>query len=464
MEGDILPSVQLSIIDDAQLLVCSRDDCRIALSPTPSGVTEHLRSRHQIPAERRKQVTYTLRRSDLRLKEPTSVEPRPDGVLIDSRLRCYDGFLCDLCPFRTISKPMMARHLSREHFRATTGRWARSHATTASSYMPVYLQAWVRNPPRSQYWTVSLADAATTEVRPVGRDEELRHLHDVLAREEAFRRRISRTQGRVPCSAAQGASSNNTAAAYTELRPWLERTGWERVYANVDRQLLYSLTLRPVERSYRPLLLSAGLSQHDNNIVSPADDEAKIAALCHAAYNFISRCEETAKTSSRNSLCWLRNVHPSNCNPKPFTLVAKKNTRERYVSVLQRFVSLIFRVYRLSANLRRDAAGVSLTKEHWVACGKVWNHPGLNMKTPQRGEWESLNTGITADCACEDMGEVSERDGWEEDGSDLDDQQSLASSSDDEGSQFSDVEESFCDDSSQNECDSSTNTQYPSTE
>ncbi|KAK1659806.1 hypothetical protein BDP55DRAFT_331669 [Colletotrichum godetiae] len=238
MEGDILTSVQLSIIDDAQLLVCSRDDCRIALSPTPSGVPEHLRSRHQTPVERRKQVTYTLRRSDLRLKEPTSVEPRPDGVLIDSRLRCNDGFLCDLCPFRTMSKPMIARHLNREHFRATTGRWARSHATTASSYMPVYLQAWVRNPPRSQYWTVSRADAATTAVRPVGRDEELRHLYDVLAREEACRQRISRTQGRVPYSTAQEASSNNTATAYTELRPLLERTGWERVYTNVDRQLL----------------------------------------------------------------------------------------------------------------------------------------------------------------------------------------------------------------------------------
>ncbi|KAK1658533.1 hypothetical protein BDP55DRAFT_637759 [Colletotrichum godetiae] len=320
--------------------------------------------------------------TDLRLKEPTSVEPRPDGVLIDSRLRCNDGFLCDLCPFRTISKPMIARHLNREHFRATTVRWARSHATTASSSMPVYLQAW-------------------------------------------------------------DASSNNTAAAYTELRSWLERTGWERVYANVDRRLLYSLTLRPVERSYRPLLLSAGMSQLDNDIVSPADDEAKIAAFCHAAYNAISRCEETARTSSRNSLCWLRSVHPNNCFPKPLTPVARNNTRARDISVLQRFVSLICRAYRSSTNLRRDVAGVSLTEEHWVACGK------------------SLNTGISADCACEDTGEVSDRDGWEEDDSDLDDQQSLASSNDDKGSQFGDPEESFSGDSSQNECDTSINTQYP---
>ncbi|KAK0369060.1 hypothetical protein CLIM01_13582 [Colletotrichum limetticola] len=154
--------------------------------------------------------------------------------------------------------------------------------------MPVYLQAWVRNPPRSQYWTVLQADTATTEVRPVGRDEELRHLQDVLEREEAFRQRISRTRVKEPCPATQEVSFSNTAAAYTELRPWLERTGWERVYANVDLQLLYSLTLRPVERSHRPLLLSAGLSQHDNDIVSPAGDEVKIAALCHAAYNIIT--------------------------------------------------------------------------------------------------------------------------------------------------------------------------------
>ncbi|KAK1957311.1 hypothetical protein LY78DRAFT_546307, partial [Colletotrichum sublineola] len=109
-EGDILTSVQLSIIDDAQLLICSHENCLIALSPTQSGVTEHLRSRHQIPAERRKQVISLLRRLDLRLQEHSSARPRPDGAPIDRRLRCYDGFLCGLCPFRIISKPMIVRH------------------------------------------------------------------------------------------------------------------------------------------------------------------------------------------------------------------------------------------------------------------------------------------------------------------------------------------------------------------
>ncbi|KAK1471344.1 hypothetical protein CABS01_16387, partial [Colletotrichum abscissum] len=153
-------------------------------------------SQHQIPAERRRQVIYTPRRSDLRLKEPTSVDPRPDGVLIDNRRRCHDGFLYDFCPFRTISKPIIERHLNRRPFRATTGRWASSHASIASSHMPVSLQAWVRNPPRSQYWTDSRADAATTEVRPFGRDEGAASLTRRLAREEAFHQRSAVPKGK----------------------------------------------------------------------------------------------------------------------------------------------------------------------------------------------------------------------------------------------------------------------------
>ncbi|KAK2036404.1 hypothetical protein LZ31DRAFT_236165 [Colletotrichum somersetense] len=120
--------------------------CFIALSPTPRGVTEHLRSRHQIPADRRKQVSSLLRRLGLSLKEPSSGGPRPDGVSVGGRLRCHDGFLCDLCPFRIISKRMIVRHLGREHLRVSTVRLAKTSSIITSLYMPVYLQAWVRNP------------------------------------------------------------------------------------------------------------------------------------------------------------------------------------------------------------------------------------------------------------------------------------------------------------------------------
>ncbi|KZL78863.1 hypothetical protein CI238_13008 [Colletotrichum incanum] len=354
------------------------------------------------------------------------------------------------------------------HLRVAAGKRARSSVSITSSYTPVYLQAWVRNPSRSQYWTVSWAGADAAEVRLVGRPEKLRHLRDVLAREEAFRQNKHRIQEE-PRSATHQEASRKV-AAYTELRPWLERTGWERVYANVNRQLLYCLTLRPLERSYRPLLLAKGLSQQDSDVVSPADDEAKIAALCHATYNIISRCEETAKTSSKNLLRWLRSVRPNNCYPKPFTLVARKNTRDRYISVLQRFVSMVSRAYRLSTTLRRDAAGVSYTEELLLACGRVRDHPDLDMNILQRRECESLTLGISTNLECEDREEISNRDEWEEDYSDSDDDRSSASSGDDGGSQLGDdevfqlddTEDYFCDDSSQNENSINTDTQHTS--
>jgi hypothetical protein len=50
----------------------------------------------------------------------------------------------------------------------------------AALFLPVYLQAWVRNPPEGRYWVV-YKDGHKT--RPVGGQQTLDHLEAVLRRE-----------------------------------------------------------------------------------------------------------------------------------------------------------------------------------------------------------------------------------------------------------------------------------------
>lgn len=397
-----LASGQLCIHPEYQLLICIREDCGFALSPNPDRVSEHLRTRHSTPGDTRKQITTILRSRDLQLRDPAIAGQRPDGSPRDALLRCHDGFLCDTCPFRTISKPMIQRHISQQHPTATSRNKGRPGA------IRVCLQAWVRNPPRSEYWVVARNDIATTSGLLLSASRDERHLNEALARERAFRERSQRA----------GDGGNPTAhageAPFTEMQPWLERTKWPCVYESVNRELLRSLTMRPSRRS-RPVMLSQGrLNRQD--IISPAEDEAKIAALCEATSRVMTRCEETAKTTGRNALCWLRSIRPNSCFPKPFAAVATESTRKCYLSIAQRFVAMVFRAYRLTPAVQRNEAGVPLTKEQLLACQSIWDHADLESRTLSAREISESLDGELCD------------DDWQEE--DFEDQES---SSDSEG-------------------------------
>ncbi|SPJ92004.1 uncharacterized protein FTOL_13658 [Fusarium torulosum] len=88
------------------------------------------------------------------------------------------------------------------------------------------------------------------------------------------------------------------------------------------------------------------------------DDERRIAALMSAVDAVMDRCEQTARTTSRSLLCWLRSVRPHACYIKPFNFVGKAASRKKYIRLLKRFIAMIFRAYNLSADVRRRRAGI----------------------------------------------------------------------------------------------------------
>jgi hypothetical protein len=51
-----------------------------------------------------------------------------------------------------------------------------------------------------------------------------------------------------------------------------------------------------------------GENDLDEDLVSPLEDEQKIATFLKLVDGMMDRCEETARKTSRNVLCWLRSA------------------------------------------------------------------------------------------------------------------------------------------------------------
>jgi hypothetical protein len=143
----VLDRVRLMIEPHEQVIICCWDQCRIGLSSDPSQVNDHLRNKHSLPSDDRRAATSLLRSRIPTINNAASILPRKDGSEIHPHLRVYDGFACSYCIFRTISKSTISRHVTDVHKQKIFELRAR----TDEIYIPVYLQAWTKNPADGQY-------------------------------------------------------------------------------------------------------------------------------------------------------------------------------------------------------------------------------------------------------------------------------------------------------------------------
>ncbi|EXL52797.1 hypothetical protein FOCG_08558 [Fusarium oxysporum f. sp. radicis-lycopersici 26381] len=413
----VFSRVNLSIDVHARVLICCHDVCRVALSPSPAQVSQHLRTKHNIPAAERRLVTDLLKAHTSPLQNPFEAPVRQDGSSPDPNLHLVHGFTCKFCIERTGSSQVMSRHITSAHEKQRLQLGVRRNAM----YEPVFLQAWTKSPSGGRYWIVEYGGSMT---RPVGGKEVYDHLEDIFERERG------RQKG------------------FSDLRPWLERTGWERTFGGIDRELLKNLTTAPSPvTSHRGLILKESSNRSsdvysDEWMISSADDERKITALLAAVDMLMDRCEQTARTTSRSLLCWLRSVRPHGCYAKPFTFVGKAASRRKYIRVLKRFVALVFRAYRLPADIRQRRAGIRFKKSQLRLISALWNHEAWTQHdalTEQLWRSMKLSDGADVEVDCD----VESTDGEDdcEDGDDSDDQSSVMRADDSETDDMDDEDE-----------------------
>ncbi|KAI3572849.1 hypothetical protein IWW34DRAFT_824118 [Fusarium oxysporum f. sp. albedinis] len=294
-----------------------------------------------------------------------------DGSARHDKLQVYEGFACLDCPFRTISIQLMRRHQSSPPEDCSSGV---SHTRAVrrrdldQQFECVYLQTWTTGSTR-KYWIIKQGGSI---VRQVDSSAVQAHLRSVLTRE--FNR------GKLPneMTAAPPVAPADT-TAFALQTPWLERTGWDRTYNNKDRrEVLTALTRTFVSPGGREHHIGHGQQYGlDKDLVSPGEDEDRIACLIRLVDVMICRCEETARKTSRHMLCWLRSTKESSIYSKPFTLV-QPSSSTKYRLLLKRCLAMVLRIYRLPPDKRLQVTGLALNRKQLQFLDAIWTHEAFS--------------------------------------------------------------------------------------
>ncbi|KAH7186368.1 hypothetical protein BKA60DRAFT_668222, partial [Fusarium oxysporum] len=137
-----------------------------------------------------------------KLRSPCDAPVREDGSFSDANL-----------------------HLGHEYIRLCLG--LRSKAM----YEPTLLQVWTKSPPAGRYWIV---EHCGSTIRPVGGKDAHDHLKYVFERERGNQRLLRE----LDLADGSGIDRRPQSTSFTDLKPWLERTGREQTFQGVDRELL----------------------------------------------------------------------------------------------------------------------------------------------------------------------------------------------------------------------------------
>ncbi|KAJ3453401.1 hypothetical protein MRS44_017648 [Fusarium solani] len=334
---DLLGSLHLFHDAEARVLICTRDQCKFALSTGPSRVTTHLRDKHNIPSEARKGLSRLLKSlPPPGLLDPEEAPPRADRSAEHDKLRVYEGFACVHCVFRTINLQLMRRHLSDPpddcSFQNTQSR-IRRRRDLDQQFECVYLQTWTTGSTR-KYWIIQRGGSV---IRPLDGPAVQSHLRAVLTRELGRQQRPPAPEpGRSP-----------------------------RLARRPDTDLYF-----PGGREY-VLGCPEGI---DEDLVSPGRDEDLIAFFLCLADVMLDRCEETVRNTSRHILCWLKSTQTSSIYSKPFTLVQLPSSSAKYRLILKRCLAMVFRLYRMAPDMRMRAAGLSLSRKQMQFLDAMWAH------------------------------------------------------------------------------------------
>ncbi|KAJ9412317.1 hypothetical protein FOXG_15096 [Fusarium oxysporum f. sp. lycopersici 4287] len=216
-DDTLLSRLKLSIESRARVLICCHDTCRFALASDPAQVSEHLRRKHKVTAADRRQLTRFLSASTQELRDPSEARVRKDGLPYDPDLCLVHGYICKFCTERTASSQVISRHVASNHEEERLRLGVRRKAM----YEPAFLQAWTKSPPGGRYWIVEYGGSS---VRPVGGKEAHDHLKDIFEREQGRQRLLKEMD--LPDGTGMNSGPQNT--IFTDLKPWLERTGWEQ--------------------------------------------------------------------------------------------------------------------------------------------------------------------------------------------------------------------------------------------
>jgi hypothetical protein len=348
-------------------LICCHEKCKRAISVGRGRPTSHLAD-HGIPLSERAELTKLLNAIDL--ENPDKLIALEDGSLAIPQLRLYNGYICRKCNTRTIDLQLIKKHNPLYGKGSCPEQGIDSNTPSGSHIEYVYLQTWAPIHNR-RYWIV---EHNGTTIRPASGQPAQDHIESVQKREIERSRRLG--------------DSNNHMLCFAQQSPWLERTGWEGMLRGRDRAVLSAMIEVPRQQGDQPhVLLRRDPDCQEDDVVSTSEDERKIAAILNLVNPMMDRCEQTARSTSRNILCWIRSVKPLSPSLEPFQLLRQPDSTRKYRYLHRRLLAFVLRAYRLDPDVRRRLTKIHISTKILRLLDSLW----------QKKYWDS--NGQQTSCA-----------------------------------------------------------------
>jgi hypothetical protein len=397
----LLASLGLCLNKPESVIICTR--CKYALQPSADTISKHLAVKHQTSATARRGLTAFVR--SLVLQDPNKLALRTDGCLPHPDLLILQGVACKLCLFRSTSRDLMQRHMSKEHEQRTGQKDCLGDNVRDN----LSLQSWTQSGPRS-YWIVEPAvDTVLPEVgtHMEGSPRRRAMVSTIHEEEEQHLAQLDRD-----CSAIDEEPDD-----IALIGPWMRRTGWATTFAGADRRLLSLLSQSPAVGGRHLELGCYGT----RILYSTADDERHLVAIGRAVDRFFDRCEDTARHTEHSIRCWLKSQIPGRPYKAPFEIPGRQTTTTRYRRWWKRMMYAFFRLYRIDDAARDEFLRMRLSDKQREALELVWTTAQVHVRNTEEGidEMDVEENDDEDDIEHED--EEEEYDDDEDDEDDVDD-------------------------------------------
>jgi hypothetical protein len=329
------------------------------LKPFGQTVSKHLWEKHSVPAKDRSGLNALV--LELKLPDPNTLPTSQDWSPAHPHLALQAGVVCLQCNYRTTSKDLLQRHLSKEHGQ----RSSEENLGRGKIWKEVSLQSWSQNGKR-KFWIVEPAvdqDTAQSLFQSPRRQRRLAQVHRVEQERVA-----GRDQSTITTMLEDPLLSSN----------WMRRTGWVKMFSDTNRLTLLRLAQLPVENGE-----AFYLGEHDGiQIESKTEDESTIQRICLAVDRFFDRCEDTTHHTDHSLRCWLRSHYTGKAYKAPFELPSRTSTQKRYRRIWKKMVVFCIRAHLAGDHVRTEVIRLPFSNERKWATSKLWSDASTPLEAP----------------------------------------------------------------------------------
>jgi hypothetical protein len=305
-----------------KVLICLGERCRCAVSP--GAVSDHLRRKHQVPTDLRKQVDRYIEKFPFPYDYSTIPLP-VDGSAPQPIIPINDGFKCEECMFKTRDRSNIRKHANKEH--------NKKRIADEDLFSSVRLQSWFGQK-RERYWVVDESKQDEQEhqtrraiTRDVGEEfDDLDHNNSNPDSNESGQEEVDdqivQDIEKWKADAQERRLTLLKNVPVVEMDSWLQYTKWNEVLSQSKHNLVKTFHFTRV----------------------PEPEEPELERLLRAWSRILERCLSTLEaTDHKDALKWWASPKNEAASQRPFELPQNAKSIEKYSGFFESFICYMMR-------------------------------------------------------------------------------------------------------------------------